>query len=219
MSSKELLCVFLFVIIVFVSKCNASEYVLSIIIIILSSIIITSSSNNINGKDSYFNKMLSKCNLSKSNTHDGCCNFKKKTLNDINYNMEDNEIETKIESILLESNQTSNDNGPENKESFDANESKEFVRTIKNPDIRCQKNVIYSEENYKYNLFDELGSLGDNKLAHKMKQISNKNREAIDNFSRTFRKDSNINYFSQELKDASASNGWWDDDAHLSTKF
>ena len=79
--------------------------------------------------------------------------------------------------------------------------------------------LVYSEENYKYNLFDELGSLGDNLLAHKMKQISNKNREAIDNFSRTYTKYANINYFEQELNDAAASHGWWDDDAHLSTKF
>ena len=69
--------------------------------------------------------------------------------------------------------------------------------------------LVYSEENYKYNLFDEIGSLGDNLLAHKMKQISNKNREAIDNFSRTYSKYSNINYFEQELNDA-ANSRWWD---------
>jgi hypothetical protein len=69
----------------------------------------------------------------------------------------------------------------------------------------------YSEENYKYNLFDEIGCLGDNLLAHKMKQVSNKNREAIDNFSRTYSKYSNINYFEQELNDA-ANSRWWDND-------
>ena len=41
------------------------------------------------------------------------------------------------------------------------------------------------------------------------KQISNKNREAMDNFSRTFTKYSNLNYFDRELKDAAASR-WWD---------
>ena len=73
------------------------------------------------------------------------------------------------------------------------------------------KPIEYSEENYKYNLFDEIGCLGDNMLAHKMKQVSNKNREAIDNFSRTYSKYSNINYFDQELKDAEASR-WWDNE-------
>jgi hypothetical protein len=72
--------------------------------------------------------------------------------------------------------------------------------------------LIYSEENYKYNMFDEIGCDGDNKLAHKMKQISNKNREAMDNFSRSRTKYSNINYFEQELKDAASSHGWWDND-------
>ena len=69
--------------------------------------------------------------------------------------------------------------------------------------------MTYSEENYKYNLFDEIGCDGDNMIAHKMKQISNKNREAMDNFSRTFTKYSNLNYFDRELKDAAASR-WWD---------
>lgn len=73
------------------------------------------------------------------------------------------------------------------------------------------KPIEYSEENYKYNLFDEIGCLGDNMLAHKMKHISNKNREAMDNFSRTYSKYSNINYFEQELKDAAASR-WWDNE-------
>lgn len=69
--------------------------------------------------------------------------------------------------------------------------------------------LVYSEENYKYNLFDEIGCLGDNQLAHKMKQTSNLNREAMDNFARTHTKYANINYFQQELIDAAAS-VWWD---------
>jgi hypothetical protein len=75
--------------------------------------------------------------------------------------------------------------------------------------IQHPKQLKYSEDNYKYNLFDEIGCDGDNMLAHKMKHISNKNREAMDNFSRTFTKYSNVNYFDQELKDAEASR-WWD---------
>jgi hypothetical protein len=75
--------------------------------------------------------------------------------------------------------------------------------------IQQPKQLKYSEDNYKYNLFDEIGCDGDNMIAHKMKQMSNKNREAMDNFSRTFTKYSNVNYFDQELKDAEASR-WWD---------
>jgi hypothetical protein len=69
----------------------------------------------------------------------------------------------------------------------------------------------YSEDNYKYNIFDEIGSLGDNMLAHKQKQRGNMNRVAMDNFSRMQTKNSNINYFAQELKDAAGSR-WWDNE-------
>ena len=68
----------------------------------------------------------------------------------------------------------------------------------------------YSENNYKKNLFDEIGSLGDNRIAHLMKHISNKNRVAIDNMSRQ-NKYTNINYFAEELKDH-ANSVWWDDE-------
>lgn len=71
--------------------------------------------------------------------------------------------------------------------------------------------IVYSEENYKYNMFDELGSLGDNALAHKMKQTSNLNRQAIDNFSRMQTKNSAINYFAQELKE-SENMHWWENE-------
>ena len=68
----------------------------------------------------------------------------------------------------------------------------------------------YSENNYKNNLFDEIGSLGDNRIAHLMKHVSNKNRVAIDNMSRQ-NKYTNINYFAEELKDH-ANSIWWDDE-------
>jgi len=68
----------------------------------------------------------------------------------------------------------------------------------------------YSENNYKKNLFDEIGSLGDNRIAHLMKHVSNKNRVAIDNMSRQ-NKYTNINYFAEELKDH-ANSVWWDDE-------
>ena len=68
----------------------------------------------------------------------------------------------------------------------------------------------YSENNYKKNLFDEIGSLGDNRIAHLMKHVSNKNRVAIDNMSRQ-NKYTNINYFTEELKDH-ANSIWWDDE-------
>ena len=71
----------------------------------------------------------------------------------------------------------------------------------------------YSEDNYKYNIFDDIGSSGDNMLAHKQKHRSNMNRVAMDNFSRSQTKFSNINYFAQELKDAEASR-WWDNEKY-----
>lgn len=72
------------------------------------------------------------------------------------------------------------------------------------------KALEYSENNYKKNLFDEIGSLGDNKIAHLMKHVSNKNRVAIDNMARQ-NKYTNINYFEQELKDH-ANSIWWDNE-------
>ena len=72
------------------------------------------------------------------------------------------------------------------------------------------KQLEYSENNYKYNLFDEIGSLGDNKIAHLMKHVSNKNRVAIDNMTRQ-NKYTNINYFAEELNDH-ANSIWWDDE-------
>jgi hypothetical protein len=74
------------------------------------------------------------------------------------------------------------------------------------------KPAEYSENNYKENVFDDIGSMGDNLLAHKMKQISNKNREAMDNFSRMQKKYSNLGLFYEELTDA-ANSRWWDNDA------
>lgn len=68
----------------------------------------------------------------------------------------------------------------------------------------------YSENNYKNNIFDEIGSMGDNNIAHLMKHMSNKNRVAIDNMSRQ-NKYTNINYFAAEL-DEHANSVWWDDE-------
>jgi hypothetical protein len=215
MNSLDLSLTLLFILIIAMSLSNKREIAI-LIITILSSVIIMNNVKIPQCKDSYFTKLLSKCNLGESNKNDDCNIFKKNLLNNnlesnpIHDDMDDDSIEDKIESILLESKQKADENLDETHESFS---------NVNPPDKHTHKNLIYSEENYKYNLFDELGSLGDNKLAHKMKQMSNKNREAMDNFSRTYRKNSNINYFAQELKDASASNGWWDDDVRLSSKF
>jgi TATA-binding protein-associated factor Taf7 len=132
-----------------------------------------------------------------------------------NNTIDEKQIEQKVQKVLNASKANTkkeqNDNSQSDNSQSDNSQS-DNSQSDKQP-------LVYSEENYKYNLFDELGSLGDNKLAHKMKQMSNKNREAMDNFSRTYTKYANINYFEQELKDSAASCGWWDDDAHLSTKF
>jgi hypothetical protein len=75
----------------------------------------------------------------------------------------------------------------------------------------------YSENNYKHNLFNELGSLGDNGLAQLQKFRGNLNRVAIDNFARQD-KYTNINYIEQDLIEY-ANSRWWDDDVHLEAKF
>ena len=75
----------------------------------------------------------------------------------------------------------------------------------------------YSENNYKYNLYDELGSLADNKLAHLQKKIGNRNREAMDRMARTD-KYTNIGYLTAELN-AHANSRWWDDDVELEKEF
>jgi beta-glucosidase-like glycosyl hydrolase len=127
-----------------------------------------------------------------------------------NNTIDEKQIEQKVQKVLNKSKANTKKEQPDSSQS--EHSQSEHSQSDKQP-------LVYSEENYKYNLFDELGCLGDNKLAHKMKQVSNKNREAMDNFSRTYTKYANINYFEQELKDSAASGGWWDDDAHLSTKF
>ena len=77
--------------------------------------------------------------------------------------------------------------------------------------------LTYSENNYKENLFPELGSLGDNKLAYLQKHRGDKNKQAMDRASR-MNKYTNINYFSGELKEH-ANSIWWDDDFELEKKF
>lgn len=220
MNFIEILFTLLFIFIIIMAIGDKSQNELIILIIPISAIILwISFENNDVCKESYFTKLLSKCNVGMSNKSNENKIFKKSLIGDIldldeikeiNEAMEDKKIEKKVESILKDSKQKIDDPISENEDGVIIDDYDGY---------NSSKNQIYSEENYKYNLFDELGSLGDNKLAHKMKQMSNKNREAMDNFSRTYSKYSNINYFDQELKDASASNGWWDDDAHLSTKF
>ena len=82
---------------------------------------------------------------------------------------------------------------------------------MESTEIKSPKQLEYSENNYKKNLFDEIGSLGDNNIAHLMKNMSNKNRVAIDNMARQ-NKYTNIHYFNQELKDH-ANSVWWDDES------
>lgn len=90
--------------------------------------------------------------------------------------------------------------------------SEDKIKTEYSDNIRIiPKQLEYSENNYKKNLFDEIGSLGDNNIAHLMKHVSNKNRVAIDNMSRQ-NKYTNMHYFEQELKDH-ANSVWWDDES------
>lgn len=85
------------------------------------------------------------------------------------------------------------------------------------PDSERPKPLEYSENNYLKNIFDEIGSLGDNKLAHRMKYLSNMNRVAIDNRAR-LDKYTNLNYLTEELDDH-ANSVWWDDDVALEKQF
>lgn len=75
----------------------------------------------------------------------------------------------------------------------------------------------YSENNYKENLFPELGSSADNGLAGLQKFRGNLNRVAMDNQARVD-KYTNIGYFAEEL-DEHANSIWWDDDVALEPKF
>lgn len=75
----------------------------------------------------------------------------------------------------------------------------------------------YSENNYKYNLYNELGSLADNRLAKLQKKIGNRNREAMDRMAR-MDKYTNIGYFTEELNEH-ANSRWWDDDVELEREF
>jgi hypothetical protein len=87
-------------------------------------------------------------------------------------------------------------------------ERKESVQEKK--EMTQPARLEYSENNYKNNIFDEIGSMGDNNIAHLMKHMSNKNRVAIDNMSRQ-NKYTNINYLAAEL-DEHANSIWWDDE-------
>jgi hypothetical protein len=85
------------------------------------------------------------------------------------------------------------------------------------PESSRPKPLEYSENNYLKNIFDEIGSLGDNEIAHRMKYMSNMNRVAMDNQARQD-KYTNLNYLKQELDDH-ANSVWWDDDVALEQKF
>jgi len=105
---------------------------------------------------------------------------------------------------------------------YKKNKKHNYIRKPLKPDYNIKQNVDkawnqqktkkpeYSENNYKYNTYDELAGIGDNLLTHKMKQMSNMNRVAIDNFARQ-NKNTNIHYFNNEL-DEHANSVWWDDD-------
>ena len=70
--------------------------------------------------------------------------------------------------------------------------------------------LIYSEGNYKDNMFPELGGKGDNELSQRMKFMSNQARVSIDNQARV-NKYTNIGYIKEELDNHAASR-WWDDE-------
>lgn len=168
-----------------------------------------------NIKDTFENNLNNKPKVRFSDDSQNDDNFKqtllKNNINEMTEAFDDDLIQKKLDNSLKNAQKKTD---ILNKSDLDTENQYINMRLRENP-----MPLTYSEENYKYNLFDELGSRGDNLLAHKMKQISNKNREAMDNFSRTYSKYANINYLEQELNDASAAYGWWDDDAHLSTKF
>lgn len=96
--------------------------------------------------------------------------------------------------------------------------------TVKSPDSTKLKPaserprpLAYSENNYKKNIYDEIGSIGDNKLSRRMKYMSNMNRVAMDNQARV-NKYTNIAYFEEELNDHENS-VWWEDNEALENSF
>ena len=121
-------------------------------------------------------------------------------------------IETKIKK-LDEPNQPNPPSDPEPNNELPNNELPSGLIPLSKRPMPLE----YSENNYKHNLFNELGSLGDNGLAQLQKFRGNLNRVAIDNFARQD-KYTNINYMTQDLNEY-ANSRWWDDDVHLEAKF
>ena len=212
MNSLELLLTFVFVVVIFLVVGNGIPSEMIIGVAALWVVIAWIGFDNMNMWDNFNFLPFSQCGFKRKKRvrfHKGIIDNEKKkekkkerqkeSMNnkkDINKNIDMNrniDTEKKIKEAVESAFKESNVNKPE-------------------PKRQQPCSMTYSEDNYKYNLFDEIGCLGDNKLAHKMKQVSNKNREAMDNFSRTYTKYSNINYLEQELKDAAASQGWWDNE-------
>lgn len=212
MNSLELLLTFVFIVIIIVIGDKIpSELIVGTIALVF--VIFWIGFDNMGAwSNPYMNNIMEKCGL--KNIKNIQEKRKEKKLTDIKKKVQTkkaNKLENKLENI--------------NKDDIENSQIKEkiadAIKNTKNKPIPVAvprpMPLTYSEENYKYNLFDEIGCLGDNLLAHKMKQVSNKNREAMDNFSRTYSKYSNINYFEQELNDA-ANSRWWDND-ELEKKF
>ena len=208
MNSLELLLTFVFVVVVFLVVGNGIPSEMIIGVAALWVVIAWIGFDNMNMWDNFnllpFNK----------------CEFKRKKRVRFHKNTKDNEKKKESMGNKKDINKNINMNIDMNRNIDTEKKIKEAVESafkesnVNKPAPQRQQpcSMTYSEDNYKYNLFDEIGCLGDNKLAHKMKQVSNKNREAMDNFSRTYTKYSNINYLEQELKDAAASQGWWDNE-------
>lgn len=127
---------------------------------------------------------------------------------------ESDELSKKILEALVDSKEENEKPPSKNSDVIPDNEPKKKLL----PDSDRPKSLVYSEENYKKNNLPELGCLGDNGIMRQMKHMSNKNRQSMDGAAR-FDKYTNIGYFADELKEASSSRGWWDDDVALEREF
>ena len=187
MNIIELCLVILFVIIIYaiLNSTTHTKILFSLVVICITFIL-----NDYDFYNSSYNNIMNSCNLYSNIQHGFISNMNNTSnMNNMNYISNMNNMSNMGNNVDLE------------KIDYDIL----YDESINN------KNIIYSEDNYKYNIFDELGSDYDNKLAHKQKQRGNMNRVAIDNYSRN-NKLTNIEYLESELE-AAESRIWWGIDA------
>jgi hypothetical protein len=195
MESFELLLVTLFVVVIFMSVQGLPrENLLGTASLVF--VMLWIGWDNVGEWDNkgFIDRLLDKVGLRRSadkQQHEYTHNVEKKKSN-VGGDITDKELTQKIEALL---NKT-----PDTKSNI----------PVPKPMSERPEGLIYSEGNYKDNMFSELGGKGDNELSQRMKFMSNQARVSIDNQARV-NKYTNIGYIKEELDNHAASR-WWDDE-------